>query len=113
VSRISRVLVANRGEIAVRILRACFDEGLETALAGIAIGLRPMWAAGDTGLMGSFPAQRGVKSLTLIADHDPSGAGEAAALKAALRWRQAGREVRIFRPSTIGDLNDAIKQRAA
>ena len=32
-----------------------FAEGLETALAAMSIGLRPMWATGSTALMAKFP----------------------------------------------------------
>jgi hypothetical protein len=37
-------------------------EGLETALAGMAIRLRPMWAVGDAGMMAAFPLLNGIDS---------------------------------------------------
>jgi acetyl/propionyl-CoA carboxylase alpha subunit len=46
-----RVLVANRGEIAVRIIRACVDEGLETVVA---------LSAADTDSLPAFLADRAV-----------------------------------------------------
>jgi hypothetical protein len=83
-------------------------EGLETALAGMSIGLRPMWAAGSTALMAKLPAVSGIKALTIIADHDANGAGERAAAEVASRWREAGKEARVWRPKSIGDLNDIL-----
>ena len=48
---LTRVLVANRGEIAVRIIRACVDEGIETVLAV---------SAADRGSLGAQLADRTV-----------------------------------------------------
>jgi Toprim domain len=83
-------------------------EGLETALAGMSKGLRPMWATGSTAIMAKFPVLSGIKALTIIADHDANGAGERAAAAVASRWREAGKEARVWRPKSIGDLNDIL-----
>jgi hypothetical protein len=83
-------------------------EGIETALAGMAIGFRPMWSTGTTSLMRTFQVLAGIEALTIFADHDENGAGEVAAEEAVRRWRAAGREVRILRAKAFGDLNDAM-----
>jgi Toprim domain len=87
-------------------------EGLETCLAGMAIGLRPMWSMGSTAQMATFPVLSGFETLTIIADHDPSGAGEEAARVVESAWLLAGREVRIFQPDEVGDLNDRMRRTA-
>ena len=78
-------------------------EGLETALAGMAIGLRPIWAAGSTALTAKFPVLPGIEVLTIIADHDANGAGERAARELEARWLDAGREVRLLRSDYYGE----------
>ncbi|HEY1862679.1 MAG TPA: toprim domain-containing protein [Roseiarcus sp.] len=83
-------------------------EGLETALGAMSKGLKPMWATGSTAIMAKFPVLSGIKALTIIADHDANGAGERAAAEVASRWREAGKEARVWRPKSIGDLNDIL-----
>ncbi len=84
-------------------------EGIETALSGMAKGLRPMWATGDCGVMSDFPVLDGIEALNIIADHDDNGAGEKAAREVGTRWLAAGREVNLFLPKAEGDLNDVLK----
>jgi putative DNA primase/helicase len=84
-------------------------EGLETALSAMAKGFCPIWSTGSTALMSSFPVLDRIGGLTVIADHDVTGAGEEAARKAELRWRRAGRKARIFMPAQPGDLNDLLQ----
>ena len=72
-------------------------EGLETELAALSIGLRPVWSTGSNTNMAKFPLLAGVESLTILADHDAAGAGERAAREVEARWRAAGTEVRILK----------------
>jgi putative DNA primase/helicase len=88
-------------------------EGLESSLAAMAIGFRPMWSTGSTSLLAKFPILGGIAALTIFADHDESGAGEKAAREAEARWSAAGRQVRILRLKELGDLNDATMRASA
>jgi acetyl-CoA carboxylase biotin carboxylase subunit len=63
-----RVLVANRGEIAVRIIRACFDEGLE-CVAAVSEADRDSLAArlaDDVVCIGPAPASRSYLSVAAV-----------------------------------------------
>jgi putative DNA primase/helicase len=83
-------------------------EGLETALAGMSIGLRPMCSMGSTAIMANMPVLAGIESISVLADNDANGAGERAARELQSRWRAAGREARLWKPNTLGDLNDML-----
>ena len=83
-------------------------EGIETALAAMSIGLRPTWSTGSTAIMAKFPVVAGIEALSILADNDPNGAGERAARELQTRWQSAGREARVWKPKTRGDLNDIL-----
>jgi putative DNA primase/helicase len=72
----------------------------------------PAWAVGDTGELSKFPVLSGIESLTILVDHDKSGAGQRAALECSSRWTGAGREVFRIIPDHCGDDVNDIVQRA-
>jgi hypothetical protein len=71
-------------------------EGAETGMALHQSELRPVWAVGGAGNLGTFPILGGIEALTIAADRDESGMRAAETL--AARWRSAGREVSIMLP---------------
>ncbi|MCJ2069340.1 toprim domain-containing protein [Methylobacterium sp. J-030] len=83
-------------------------EGVESALAGMALGLVPMWAMGSVGGIAAFPVLSGIEALTICAETGP--ASEKAVEEVGNRWTEVGREVRICRPRHGSDLNDAIRE---
>jgi putative DNA primase/helicase len=55
------------------------SEEIETGVACMLTGWRPMWVCGNSSNMRSFPCLSGVKAATLFVDHDENGAGQKAA----------------------------------
>ncbi|WP_419831089.1 DUF7146 domain-containing protein [Methylobacterium sp.] len=83
-------------------------EGVESALAGMAIGFTPMWAMGSVSGIASFPVLSGIECLTICAE---TGEASAAAVEqVGARWSQAGLELRVCHPRYGSDLNDAIRE---
>ena len=78
------------------------SEGIETGLAVMAAGWRPVWAALDAGNMASLPA---LPPLCLTAFADQDAAGMAAAEKVVDRWRVAWLEAATAAPPA-GDWAD-------
>lgn len=97
-------------------------EGIETALAIMAMGFRPMWSVLSAGTMRRFPVLPGVDAITVFADNDKSGTGQTAAQECASRWIEAGREAAIWMPPMLApddpeskgtDFNDLAGRAAA
>jgi putative DNA primase/helicase len=83
-------------------------EDVETALSILGTGWRPIWALGSAGAVRRFPVLSGIEALSIFADHDDSGAGEAAAEACATRWA-ASAEVTIVTPHRPGhDFNNCL-----
>jgi hypothetical protein len=89
-------------------------EGIETALAGMALNFQPAWALGDAGAVAKFPLLSGIECLTILVDNDISGTGQASALECSRRWTSMGREVFRVLPTAVDtDMADVVRGRAA
>jgi hypothetical protein len=85
-------------------------EGIETALSVMqGFDWRPVWAATSAGAIRTLSVLPGIEALTIFAD--PDEAGLKAAKQCAVRWQEAGREVRISLPPIAGDFNDLIQHK--
>jgi putative DNA primase/helicase len=85
-------------------------EGIETCLAAMQATGHPAWAALSTSGLAALDLPDFVREVIVLADGD--AAGEAAAHKAAVRWKREGRRVRIAHPTKGMDFNDMLMVRA-
>ncbi len=81
-------------------------EGIETGLAVMAAGWRPIWACSSLGALRRFPVLAGIEHLSIFADpkpHEVDGAREC-----ARRWAAGGKEAQARIPNSDGDWNDLL-----
>lgn len=86
-------------------------EGIETCIAAMQETGHPAWAALSTSGLRALDLPKAVRDVIVLADGDDSG--EAAARECALRWKRAGRRVRIARPPKGMDFNDMLVGRVS
>lgn len=84
-------------------------EGIETALAVIAMYARPCWACINAGNMEKFVIPPGVKALDIFGDTDDSYTGHKAAYTLAMRAKKQGLHVMVHFPPD-GDYADMAKR---
>ena len=73
------------------------------------MGLRPVWAAVNTGGVANFPGLPGIDGLHIFKENDAKGQSANAVEACARRWYRAGRDVIIVEPDTAKDLNDELR----
>jgi putative DNA primase/helicase len=88
-------------------------EGIETTLAAMTATGLPAWSALSTSGLSALILPPVVRTVIILADNDPNGAGERAARTATARWLAEGRRVRVAMPPEPGsDFNDVLIGRA-
>lgn len=85
-------------------------EGLETGLAALLAGLRPVWVTGSAGGLTNFPVLAGIEALTILGEVGDGGVNQRASKTCAARWMAAGQEAFIVTPLVGDDLNDAWRE---
>jgi hypothetical protein len=71
-----------------------------------------VWALGSAGAIKAFAHIKGITHLTIFADNDANGIGDAVADECARRWADAGTEVTVRTPrNPHGDWLEALYAR--
>ena len=97
-------------DLGERAMSCLVGEGIETCLAAMQATGYPAWAALSTSGVAALELPDYVREVIVLADGD--AAGEAAAHKAAVRWKRERRRVRIAHPGKGMDFNDMLMGRA-